>query len=94
MTENIDTTPSKHNLWIRGFLMLLMVFVFQVSSTVMFVVTVIQFVLVLLNDTPNDRLVSFGRNLARYLQQIVNFLTFATEEVPFPFSDWPSGEIQ
>jgi hypothetical protein len=92
MTENTDTTTSKHNLWARGFLMLLMAFAFQVSGTVMFVVTVIQFVLMLLNDTPNARLVSLGRSLGRYMQQIINFLTFATEEIPFPFSDWPSGE--
>jgi hypothetical protein len=71
--------------------MLLMGLAFQVSGTVICIVTVIQFLLVLLNDKPNARLVSFGRSLGRYLQQIVNFLTFATEELPFPFNDWPTG---
>jgi hypothetical protein len=56
----------------------------------MCVIAVIQFVLALLSDTPNDRLAALGLGLGRYLQQIANFLTFATEEVPFPFSDWPS----
>lgn len=88
MTENTET--GKRNIWIRGIFMLLMALAFQVSATVICFVTVIQFVLVLMNDTPNDRLVAFGRNLACYLQQIVNFLTFAAEEIPFPFSDWPS----
>ena len=88
MSEN--TVTGKRNIWTRGIFMLLMALGFQVSATVICFVTVIQFVLVLMNDTPNDRLVSFGRNLARYLQQIVNFLTFSTEEIPFPFSDWPS----
>lgn len=92
MTENADTPASKRNIWARGFLMLLMAFVFQVSGTVMFVIAVIQFVLALLSDAPNDRLVAFGRSLARYLQQIASFLVFASEEMPFPFSDWPSGE--
>ena len=91
MTENADTPASKRNIWIRGFYMLLMAFVFQVSGTVMFVITVIQFVLALLSDTPNDRLITFGRSLGRYLQQIASFLTFASEEIPFPFSDWPSA---
>lgn len=94
MSENADTTTNKRNIWVRGFFMLLMAFAFQVSETVMFVVTAIQFVMMLLNDTPNARLVSFGRSLGRYIQQIVNFLTFASEEIPFPFSDWPSGETQ
>ena len=93
MTENTDT-PGTRKIWVRGFFMLLMVFVFQVASTVMFVVTVMQFVIMLLGDTPIARLVAFGRSLGRYLQQIVNFLTFATEEVPFPFSDWPTGAAQ
>ena len=91
MTENTETT-GKRKIWMRGFFMLLMALAYQLTGTVMFIVTVIQVVFVLINDAPNDRLVSFGRNMARYLQQIVNFLTFAAEEIPFPFSDWPSGD--
>ena len=91
MTENTDTPTSKRSTWVRGFYMLLMAFIFHVSGTVMFVIAVIQFVLALLNDTPNARLITFGRNLGRYLQQIASFLTFVSEEIPFPFSDWPSG---
>jgi hypothetical protein len=92
MTEEADTSKNKRQIWIRGFFMLLMVLLFQVSATVMFAVAVVQFVIMLLNETPNHRLVSFGRSLGRYIQQIINFLTFSTEDVPFPFSDWPSGE--
>jgi Domain of unknown function (DUF4389) len=91
MTENTDTSANKRNVWVRGFFMLLMVFVFQVSATLMFAVTVIQFVMMLLNGTANARLISFGRSLGEYFQQIVNFMTFASEEIPFPFSDWPSA---
>lgn len=89
MTENKEAT-NKRVIWIRGFFMLLMAMVYQLAGTVMFIVAIIQFVLAML-DTPNDRLITFGRSLGRYLQQTVNFLTFATEEMPFPFSDWPSA---
>jgi hypothetical protein len=92
MTDNSDATGNKRNIWIRALFMLLMGFAFQVSGTVLCFVTVIQFVITLLNDTPNIRLVSFGRSMGNYLRQIVNFLTFATEELPFPFGDWPAGE--
>ncbi len=91
MNEDSDTTTNKRNIWIRGFFMLLMALVYHVAGTVMFIVAFIQFVMVLLSDTPNARLVSFGRSLGRYLQQIADFLAFATEEMPFPFSDWPAG---
>jgi len=92
MNENTVTPSGKRNIWIRGLFMLLMGFAFQVCGTVLCIVTVIQFVMTLLNDTPNARLVSFGRSLGCYLQQIVNFLIFSTEELPFPFNDWPSGD--
>jgi len=90
MTENTET-GSKRKLWVRGFFMLLMGLIYQVTGTVLFIVTVIQFVLALLSDAPNDRLTAFGRSLGRYLQQLAHFLTFASEDVPFPFSDWPSA---
>ena len=91
MNDTPDLPTNRRNIWIRGLFMLLMALVFHVSGTVVCFVTVIQFLITLLNDKPNARLVSFGLSLGRYLQQIINFLTFATEEIPFPFSDWPAG---
>jgi hypothetical protein len=92
MNDNSDTPAQDRNIWMRGLFMLLLILAYHITGTVMFIVTVIQFVVMLLAGKPNDRLVSFGRSLGRYLQQIVNFLTFATEEMPFPFNDWPAGD--
>ena len=35
---------------------------------------------------------AFGGKLGIYLRQIAHFLTYASEEVPFPFSEWPEQE--
>ncbi|MEK6663795.1 MAG: DUF4389 domain-containing protein [Pseudomonadota bacterium] len=83
---------SQPNIWVRGLYMLLMGLAFQVTGTLIFVVTIIQFVMHLINEAPNARLLAFGRSLGRYLQQIANFLTFVSEEVPFPFNDWHTGD--
>lgn len=77
------------NIWLRGLYMLLMALAYQLSGTVISFVTVIQFFVALLGGTPNVNLVAFGRSLGSYLKQIVDFLTFASEVVPFPFSPWP-----
>ncbi len=92
MTEESGAPRNKRNIWIRLIFMLLIALAFHVCVTVLCIVVVIQFVMMLLNDTPNTRLVSFGRSMGNYLRQIVNYLTFATEEMPFPFSEWPAGE--
>jgi hypothetical protein len=47
--------------------------------------------LAVLSDGPNARLLAFGRSLGLYLGQIADFVSFATEDVPFPFGDWPSA---
>jgi hypothetical protein len=90
MNDTPDIPTINRNIWIRGLFMLLMALAFQVSGTVVCFVTVIQFLIMLLNGTPNARLVSFGRSMGRYLRQVIDFLTFAAEEIPFPFNDWPT----
>lgn len=92
MNENAITPGNKRNIWIRGLFMLLMAAAFHVCATVLGFIAIIQFVLVLLNDAPNMRLLAFGRSMGNYLRQTVNYLTFATEEMPFPFNEWPDSE--
>ena len=91
MTDTSATTNGKRSIWLRGVLMILMAIAFQISGTLLAIGAIIQFVLALLGDTPNARLVVFGQSLGLYLSQIASFVSFATEEVPFPFSAWPSG---
>ncbi len=91
MAENPVTPSSKRNIWVRGLYMLLMAVLWQVSEAVLCVVAIVQFVLALVSNAPNERLMTFGRSLSRYVQQIAAFVTFASEDIPFPFSDWPSG---
>ena len=93
MSERVDLPDNnERNIWVRGLYMLLMVLICHLAGTVLFVLSLIQFVMTLLTDTPNSRLVSFGRSLALYIQQAANFLVCATEELPFPFKDWPPGD--
>lgn len=83
--------PAKNGIWMRGLYMLLILLAVHVSGTVLFIVTLIQFVMQLLNEAPNERLAGFGRSLGRYLQQCAAYLTFASEVKPFPFDEWPAG---
>lgn len=92
MNDNPEMASPKRSIWMRGLFMLLMAVAFHLCEVILGVVTVVQFLITLLSDTPNARLTSFGRSLGNYLRQIANFLTFAAEEIPFPFSEWPSGE--
>ena len=58
-----------------------------VAAWLLLISAIVQLVPAAASDGPNQRLGSFGRSLGRYLAQIAEFVSFASEEVPFPFSD-------
>jgi hypothetical protein len=91
MTNTSANTHDKRSIWIRGFFMILMAIAFHISGMLLAVAAIVQFVLALASDGPNARLIAFGQSLGLYLGQIASFVSFATEDVPFPFSAWPSG---
>lgn len=91
MTDTPATPHDKRSIWLRGLLMILMAIAFHISGTLLALGAIVQFVLALLSNTPNARLIAFGQSLGLYLSQIADFVSFATEEAPFPFSAWPSG---
>ncbi len=85
--------PAPRKLWQRVLLMLLLAIAFQLSGWLLFFAAVAQLIFVLVNGQTNKRLVRFGRSLGLYLGQIAHFETFATEALPFPFSDWPGDAM-
>lgn len=85
-----SAAANPRNIWMRGLWMVVMAMAFQLTSTLLCLLALVQFVLVLLSEKPNDRLCTFARSMGLYLHQIAEFVGFAREEVPFPFSDWPT----
>lgn len=77
--------------WLRLFFMLVVVLLYAVSRVVVTAVVVLQFFWMLFTGATNKQLERFGQSLATYTYQIIRYLTYNTEERPFPFdADWPS----
>ncbi len=89
MSGNIKENVTRRSIWLRLVFMIVMGVAYGVAEFITFAVVVFQFLTSLFTGKPNDRLARFGRNLARYFQQITVYMTFATEEKPFPFALWP-----
>jgi len=89
--------PVKENMknrstWRRLFFMLVMVLLYSVSRVVVGMVVLLQFFWVLFTAATNESLETLGQSLATYTYQLILYLTFNTEERPFPFDlDWPDG---
>jgi hypothetical protein len=77
--------------WQRLLFMLIMWVLFCLGVTVGIVVIVLQFFWVLIDGEPKKELSAVGRQLGDYAREIALYMTFATDERPFPFDrDWPS----
>jgi Domain of unknown function (DUF4389) len=93
MTDKALVTIPPRKLWLRALKMLLMCIAFYLAAWVLVAVALLQLGFAIFTDAPNPRLQGFGRNVGRYLAQIAAFVSFASEALPFPFSDWPPTEL-
>ena len=95
MTEQISDASSTHykdrGTWVRGLFMLLFVALYNIAAVLISAVAILQFAWKLISGETNPRLLSFGEGLSRYFYQLLRFLTFNTEDKPFPFADWPAA---
>ncbi len=91
----VDTDPLKpikdRGTWMRLLYMLLFAAILYVTLIVTGAVVVIQFLFKLVTGTANGELTRFGGTLADFVRDVVAFLTFASETMPFPFAPWPAA---
>lgn len=78
--------------WLRALYMLLFAAVYSLAEVVLIAVALFQLIHTLLTGATNPRLVQFGRNLCLFMYQTWRFLTFTSEELPFPFAPWPDDQ--
>ena len=80
--------------WLRLVFMFIFVALYALSRLVTAAVVTIQFITVLLTGATNEQLKLWGHSLAVYSFEVVSYLTFNTEQKPFPFGrDWPGEAL-
>ena len=92
MNDEADNTTESYkdrSIWLRGFYMLIFMFFLGVAKFVALVVILFQFLTVLFTAETNKKLIRFGESLSTYHYQIMMFLTYNSEEHPFPLGEWP-----
>ena len=77
--------------WRRLIYMVLFTVIYRVTEVVLFSVVIIQFLFKLFTGSANPQLQVAGQHLGAYIREMVLFLTFATEDRPYPFGPWPDA---
>lgn len=81
--------PPPVDLGVRVLYMVLFAVVFWIVSWTLAVAAIAQLLVRLSTGQASVELARFGGGLARYTQQIVEYLTFVTERVPYPIGEFP-----
>ena len=76
------------NMLQRFIYMMLIAMIISLAQTVLGIVTVVQFVVMLVNKKqPNERLADFGTDLGIWIAKAARFQTAASNVKPWPWSD-------
>lgn len=81
--------PPGGDIGARILYMLLFAVAFWIVCWVLAATAIGQLLIRLLSGHVNAELAAFGARLARYTQHLVEYLTFASERVPYPVGEFP-----
>ena len=94
MEQDINENLKKISTWKRIFFIIVFAIIVGLVRILLWAVVLLQIASALLTGEPNKNILGFGRKLSVYLYHILLFLTYNTEVLPFPFSDWNLTEEQ
>jgi len=86
LKEHVKDTSA----WTRLLFMALFAVLYWVAEAVIMIVVLFQFLCVLFTGNKNEKVLALGAQLSTYAYQVFRYLTYNSEEKPFPLGDWPS----
>ena len=92
ITEIVDNIKQP-SVWVRVLLVVVFAFAsYLIILPLILVFSVVQALFALITGYSNANLKYFAATLDLYISQIIKFMTYVSEEKPFPFSDMPEVE--
>jgi hypothetical protein len=85
---------KSESFWLRSLFMVLFLVIYRLVDVLVLLVAISQWLYVLLTGDASTSLSRFASGLGAYVAQIIRYLSYNTEEKPFPFSDWPQTLAQ
>ncbi len=93
MSDSVKKHLTSSSTWVRAFFLVLFSAAFVIAEIVVAAIMIFQLGSKLFTGKINDQLVILGKRVSTYVYQIKLFLTYNTEQKPFPFDAWPKAEV-
>ncbi len=89
---DIKNNAKNTDTWLRGLFILIFGVIFYFLYGLIWLLVIFQFVTKVITGELNRNLEQFSTKMTSYAMQILNYITFQSEERPFPFSPFPDGD--
>jgi hypothetical protein len=88
--EDLKKNVKDKDTWMRFVYLVVFGVAFYLSILLTFAASVFQFLAKLFSGSAFVGVAEFGDNLATYQGQVTRYLTFASDDKPFPFAPFPT----
>ena len=88
---NIKENASKTDTWIRGLFIIVFGVIFYCLYGIIWLLVIIQFITKVVTGDLNTNLKDFSVKLTDYAMQILTYITFQSEDKPWPFGASPDA---
>lgn len=92
--SDIKQSIGSDAFWLKTLFIILFSIIYRLLDVVVLLLVIVQWGFSLTTGTANPALSQFSDGLARYIAQIVRYITANNETKPFPFTDWPTTKDQ
>lgn len=89
---DIKENAKNIDVWTRGLFIIIYGIIFYFLFALIWLVVIFQFIMKLITSELNEQILDFSDSLNQYVSQILLYITFKSEERPFPFSPWPGSD--
>ncbi|WP_018278054.1 DUF4389 domain-containing protein [Teredinibacter turnerae] len=89
--DDIHNHLRNQQAWLRLLYMLLFAALLNLAAGVMWVICLLQFIFVVTTGEDNSQLRHFARSLSQFIHRALLFVSYNSDEKPFPFAPWPDA---
>jgi hypothetical protein len=95
-TQSVNHDEFRSNVtnsrsWMRLVYMLIFAVLLHLAGLVMWVLCALQFLFALWTGRDNANLRSLGGSIAVFVHEALDFVSYNSEQKPFPFAAWPQN---
>ena len=88
----VKENVTNRAVWLRGLFILIFGVILYCIFILVWLLVAFQFVSKVVTGNLNRQLADFSTGLVRYISQVLSYITFQSDERPFPFNPWPEAE--